>query len=283
VPTSLISWAINDIPIFPIPFRAVYNRRRFPMVSAGFFSAWKSIEGPLRTLMRNATKFCPSCDRVIITGHSLGAAVGSFAALYASEAMGIPRENIQLITSGGPRTGNRDFAKEVQDAVGETYRIVYGGDIVTKLPTRPIYEHFPTEILVMDGKQKVCSSTNGEDSTCSNALFLQPWRFANIDHLTFNGIISPAMYLKMFSTEPATRWCGLSPNSAPGIGLILAVGDNEQSIDDMAIQELPQAQVQSPNPNALSPGGEVAVGIAIFVGVLAVFAMGFTIFALVKM
>jgi len=209
---------------------------RFSFVAAGFLSAWRSIERPLVNLMSQATTFCPECNRVIITGHSLGAAVASFAALRASSVMGIPRERITLITSGGPRTGNRAFAQDVVDSVGETYRIVYGGDIVTQLPawTGPIgYTHFPTEILLSEnGDRRVCSRTNGEDFSCANGLVFQPWRFMNVNHFMFANVMDPQMYTRMISTEPPNRWCGVASSNGPGLAMLL--NHAEAEYDDMS-------------------------------------------------
>jgi len=239
VPTSPTSWIINDLPIIPVPFPGS-SLFRLPFVAAGFLSAWKSIERPLVNLMRDATIYCPDCTRVVITGHSLGAAVASFAALRASSVMGIPKESITLITSGGPRTGNRAFAQEVVESVGETYRIVYGGDIVTQLPawTGPIgYHHFPTEILILEnGDQRVCSRTNGEDFSCANGLVFQPWRFININHFMFGNVMDLQMYTRMITSETPDRWCGVASANAPGLGMLLnhAEADTET---DFALSE----------------------------------------------
>jgi hypothetical protein len=235
VPTSAVSWAINDIPIVPVPFTEGIRMNglipRLPFVAAGFLSAWKSIEAPLVNLMRTAKQRCPTCNKVILTGHSLGAAVASFAAIRASQVMGIPKNQITLITSGGPRTGNRAFGQQVQESVGEVYRIVFGGDIVTQLPpwTGPLgFHHFPTEILLSEsGTRRVCSKTNGEDFSCANGLVFQPWRFANVNHFMFAGVISPTMYARMVAEEPPTRWCGVANSNSPGVGIILATADED--------------------------------------------------------
>jgi len=294
VPTSAVSWLINDIPIIPVPYMSRIRGLRFPLVAAGFLSAWTSIERPLLNLMRNATKFCPECNRVVITGHSLGAAVASFAALRASEVMGIPKNRITLITSGGPRTGNRAFAQDVRESVGEAYRIVFGGDIVTQLPpwTGIGYEHFPTEILILEnGTRRVCSRTNGEDFSCANGLVFQPWRFVNMGHFTFGGVISPDMYVRMVTEEPPERWCGVFNSNSPGIGMILATAEEDSENSEASVQSdqqvlsLPQqnpATVQQQSYNSLNGGAAVVVGIGLFVGVLAVFGFAFVIVALSK-
>jgi len=304
VPTSAVSWLINDIPIIPVPYLPKLNLRRFPMVAAGFLSAWTSIEQPLLNLMRQATTFCPDCNRVILTGHSLGAAVASFAALRASEVMGIPKNRITLITSGGPRTGNRAFAQEVRESVGETYRIVFGGDIVTELPpwTGPIgFHHFPTEILILEnGTRRICDRNNGEDFSCSNGLVFQPWRFLNINHFMFGGVMSPNMYARMIAEEPPTRWCGVANSNSPGVlGMFLADSDSENTFEDsensqanqdsatvlqlqQQQQQQQQVQVQQTSYESLNTGAGVAVGVALFVGTLAVFGFSYVVVVLGK-
>jgi len=241
--------------------------------------------------MRNATRFCPTCNKVIITGHSLGASVASFIALRASEVMRIPRNRIQLLTSGGPRTGNGDFAREVQDSVGEIYRVVYAGDIVTQIPPLSIFQHFPREILVYpNGTQRLCSRTNGEDFSCSNRMvLLEPYRFVSINHLEFNGVLSLAMYARMVAQEPPTRWCGVAPSNSPGLGLIMATADETNDYDaqfDAALadqQEVVATSSQQPQTfDNLSTGAAVGVGICIFVAVLAIFGLGYVVVALAR-
>jgi triacylglycerol lipase len=69
---------------------------------------------------------------VVITGHSLGAALATLAAARLSQA-GTPVETVH--TYGQPRTGLRDFAAAYNSMLGTvTFRFVNHIDLVTRVP-----------------------------------------------------------------------------------------------------------------------------------------------------
>lgn len=74
--------------------------------------------------------------QVIFTGHSLGGAVATIMALNSVFLGKInPRQNEPvLITYGQPRTGNYEFATEVNRRISKIFRVVRNGDIVTTVP-----------------------------------------------------------------------------------------------------------------------------------------------------
>lgn len=70
---------------------------------------------------------------IYITGHSLG---GALATIFYSYLISSPLsnkskdKNIELVTYGCPRTGDKEFSKTIENST----RIVNGNDIVTKIP-----------------------------------------------------------------------------------------------------------------------------------------------------
>ncbi|ETN72237.1 triacylglycerol lipase, partial [Necator americanus] len=48
--------------------------------------------------------------QVWVTGHSLGGAMASLAASYIVAAKLVPAANVELVTFGQPRTGNKEFS-----------------------------------------------------------------------------------------------------------------------------------------------------------------------------
>lgn len=88
----------------------------------GFLYIWPQIVKHIKPLMETRSLW--------YTGHSLGAALATLAA-SALEAQG-------CYTFGSPRVGNRKFSKGLKCPV---YRVAKSRDIVTRVPTPPIYHH----------------------------------------------------------------------------------------------------------------------------------------------
>lgn len=108
----------------------------------GFMAAYFSIRDRFLSEMRNY----PDAT-VIPTGHSLGGAVATIAALdlqyNVTQHTGQP---IQLYTFGAPRVGNSALVKSFSKRVPQSYRFVYGWDVVTRVPRLwQGYDHVPDE------------------------------------------------------------------------------------------------------------------------------------------
>ena len=73
--------------------------------------------------------------RIIVTGHSLGAAMATICAsrFHAHGA------DLALYTFGSPRVGNREWAEQFNDI--EAYRFVNNNDIVCQVPSALYYTH----------------------------------------------------------------------------------------------------------------------------------------------
>ena len=108
-------------------------------VHGGFAAAARSMAPQVRAWLGG----CPDRDRLILTGHSLGAAI---ATLVAS----VHRPTL-LITLGSPRVGDPAFALTVAGLDGA--RIVDCCDAVTEVPPElPIYTHVrPPTYITKDG------------------------------------------------------------------------------------------------------------------------------------
>ena len=69
-----------------------------------------------------------------ITGHSLGGAFATLAALDVSLSSIIPKEQIHLYNYGSPRVGDYYLAQAIVDNVGEIYRVTHFKDAVPHVP-----------------------------------------------------------------------------------------------------------------------------------------------------
>jgi hypothetical protein len=104
---------LHDADTWPVP--AFDNTA---LVHRGFKSALNSVWTPIAAALQ--TIDCP----VFYTGHSLGAALATLAAVRRA-----PRV---VYTFGSPRVGDRGLCKLLEDV--PIYRVVHGSDIVTTVP-----------------------------------------------------------------------------------------------------------------------------------------------------
>ncbi|KAF8382585.1 hypothetical protein PRIPAC_71727 [Pristionchus pacificus] len=88
---------------------------------------WKYLE-------RHIDQPSSSHFRIMFTGHSLGGAMATLAAMKTHVKKLRPKYLISLFTYGEPRVGNRVFAHNVQAAITDGYRVVHRADMVPHLP-----------------------------------------------------------------------------------------------------------------------------------------------------
>lgn len=98
------------------------------MVHLGFYSAWVALRDAVASIV--ADLLVNPKLRIMITGHSLGAAIATLC--WA----GIGGE---LMTFACPRVGDPDFAKSLWN--GETVRVFNSPDHVPNVPTDPPFRH----------------------------------------------------------------------------------------------------------------------------------------------
>jgi hypothetical protein len=70
--------------------------------------------------------------RVLCCGHSLGGALATLGAMWASYEF--PDADIRCITLGSPRVGSFNFSHAAKYLVGCTHRLVHGWDPVPTVP-----------------------------------------------------------------------------------------------------------------------------------------------------
>ena len=116
----------------------------------------------------------------IVTGHSLGAAVGAIVLYDAINKNYIDKDtnNPALIGFGMPRAGNENWVNDFNSKIKNIFRVVRDGDIVTSIPYLPInnpYKHLGGLILVnMEmTSMNYCPKDIGEDypdEECKRAI-----------------------------------------------------------------------------------------------------------------
>jgi predicted lipase len=108
----------------------------------GFMTAYFAV----RDRLLAAVKDYPDCA-IIVTGHSLGGALATIAALDVQYNIAQHTgQSLQLYTFGAPRVGNDDFVNSFRQRVPHSYRFVYGWDVVTRIPRAwQGFQHVPEE------------------------------------------------------------------------------------------------------------------------------------------
>uniref|UniRef100_A0A914CMM2 Fungal lipase-like domain-containing protein n=1 Tax=Acrobeloides nanus TaxID=290746 RepID=A0A914CMM2_9BILA len=115
-----------------------------------------------------------------VFGHSLGAALASLTSTYAVYKNISNSNDVKLITTGQPRTGDLNYAIAHDSFIPHSYRLVNVADLVTKLPvkvnldaTNAFHHHFEiwyNQNMLIGANFKVCKQA--EDSTCSSSTSL---------------------------------------------------------------------------------------------------------------
>lgn len=74
-------------------------------------------------------------QQVIVTGHSLGGALATIAALDLQYNLGSDHDlNFEVYSFGAPRVGNSAMVESYNGRIPNSYRFVYGWDAVTRAP-----------------------------------------------------------------------------------------------------------------------------------------------------
>ncbi|MBE9181413.1 lipase family protein [Oculatella sp. LEGE 06141] len=105
----------------------------------GFADAYLSVRDTIHTYLNNH-----AAAKVTVTGHSLGGALATLCAVDIQ--YNFSDVAIDIYTFGTPRVGNDGFRESFNRRVPNSYRFVYGMDMVAALP-RPWqgYSHVDTE------------------------------------------------------------------------------------------------------------------------------------------
>lgn len=123
--TGIADW-ITDLKFVKqvYPFEGGNKKSK---VHYGFIQAYKSV----RDAVLNAARNTPH-KNIVCTGHSLGAALATLAALDIR--LNVPGKNVRCFTFGSPKVGNKAFVESYNSRVPETFRFVNRSDLIPSLP-----------------------------------------------------------------------------------------------------------------------------------------------------
>uniref|UniRef100_A0A6C0JYL3 Fungal lipase-type domain-containing protein n=1 Tax=viral metagenome TaxID=1070528 RepID=A0A6C0JYL3_9ZZZZ len=151
-------------------------------VHRGFYDATKNLKDQVINSMK-ILKEQTGFSNVIVTGHSLGAAI---AQLMGMELSAVNIKN-KIYNFGQPRIGDKKYARFVNSISEELVRFTHYKDIVPHVPPMEMgYLHSCREIFEDDtGKTTECSLSECEDSKCADQYKLSKTNME--DHMIYLG------------------------------------------------------------------------------------------------
>jgi len=178
---SILNWIKNLDAILIKPFKQYPTAK----VHQGFYDSWKDLSPGVMAAVANVQAE-HSTTKVIVTGHSLGAAMAAISAFDMKINYGL---SPSLIDLGRPRIGNHVFAEAITGEIPSVFRMTHHDDLVPHAPPENLgLYHSGVEVFFQkdDTNYVVCDGT-GEDSSCSDRC--SPLFCTSVDdHLLYLGI-----------------------------------------------------------------------------------------------
>jgi triacylglycerol lipase len=135
---------LADLDAIPADYSRIPN---FGQVHTGFQDVYDLVR---ESIAANLATASTGCDQILVTGHSLGAALAVLAAPDIFRNMPPNKIEPRLITFGGPRVGLSDFVDAFNADIESCFRVVNFLDIVPLVPPAP-YVHVGAEIAINSG------------------------------------------------------------------------------------------------------------------------------------
>jgi triacylglycerol lipase len=150
--TAFVSFrGTSDVPDWLADLDAIpenYSRiPKFGQVHAGFQDVYDLVR---ESIAANVASTIAGCNQILVTGHSLGAALAVLAAPDIFQNMPPNTIEPRLITFAGPRVGLSDFVDAFNADIESCFRVVNFLDIVPLVPPAP-YVHVGAEIAINSG------------------------------------------------------------------------------------------------------------------------------------
>jgi hypothetical protein len=171
--TSISDWMHNLNE-----FLVSYSKCDKCEVHKGFLKAEQEIIATMISQTKALKAKFPSYT-VVVTGHSLGAALATLTALDFMDAGISP---LRMFHFGSPRVGNTAFANFASAKLEDRNRVTHHKDMVPHVPMHERFTHISGEWYQDDSGLKECNGL--EDDKCS-----YQWHLTNIDdHMNYLGL-----------------------------------------------------------------------------------------------
>ena len=200
---DFLNWMTN-IVYYRVQYADVPNTQ----VHSGFYTAYNAVSNSIINSLAALLKQYPSAS-LMITGHSLGGALATFAALDIKRRIN-PSNKINFYSFGSPRTGNQAFTDYIMSLfpAGGYQRVTHYTDMVVQVPPRQLgFNHAGNEAWYYntnDLNVKVCENNAGslESTSCADSYIFT----TGIDaHLNYLGHPISGMCLQKGVRDPAIQ------------------------------------------------------------------------------
>tara|TARA_Y100000389_G_scaffold186336_1_gene206593 strand:- start:51 stop:773 length:723 start_codon:yes stop_codon:yes gene_type:complete len=141
--TSSFKDAITDLKTFQKTFI-----RDGVKVHRGFYKQFSSIEEQITNYIKSIIDYDVKLWKFCFIGHSLGGGLATLASVYYKNKYSY--FDIECITFGSPRVGNKKFASLYKEYVHSSYRIVNHKDPIQYVPMSPLYTHVDDSYCIKD-------------------------------------------------------------------------------------------------------------------------------------
>lgn len=174
---SALSWAtdLDFLPLAPQDAQFPGASDNKAMVHKGFYSNFlrqiADIEAAMAPLL-------PQRSRIVVTGHSMGAALGELATTYLIQRY--PEHSVEGRVFAKPRVGDREWAAYVDKVTqGRFHYMQNGADVVAQLaPIELAFRHPSGEVWIEPGLfgQKTYWECDGQENIkCSDSQKAGGW------------------------------------------------------------------------------------------------------------
>jgi hypothetical protein len=182
---DFLNWMTNLV-YYRVQYEDVPNTQ----VHSGFYTAYSAVQSQVRSALSNLIALHPT-SQILVTGHSLGGALGTFAMLDIKRNLKFSNP-IKFYSFGSPRVGNQAFTDYFMSMFpAETYqRVTHYTDVIVQVPPRQMsFNHAGTEVWyyndAFDGLRKVCTNYIGyvESGWCADSYLFTTGIDAHLNYL----------------------------------------------------------------------------------------------------
>jgi len=169
-------------------FKTTYDKCLGCYVHQGFYDAYNDLRESILTSVETLYNKHTDAQFAVI-GHSLGAAIATFAFVDLYEIIG---RIDYFYTFGSPRVGNQNFANYLNSKTyfgnGFKARITHHRDPVPHLPLESMdFLHIDTEIFYVEDSSSYTICNSGEDPKCANQFsIIEPEISDHLDYMAFS-------------------------------------------------------------------------------------------------
>jgi hypothetical protein len=149
-------------------------------VHKGFYQAEQSCFPDVLNHVKTLKSTYPDYQ-VVVTGHSLGAAL---ATLVSVDLINVGISPVRMFNYGSPRVGDTNFANYVNSVIKDRNRITHHKDLVPHSPMHERFTHHSGEWYEPSDDVVLNACSGNEDSNCS-----YQWHITSVsDHLYYLGL-----------------------------------------------------------------------------------------------